>query len=564
MENFIVSARKYRPSTFDTVVGQHTITSTLKNAIKSQQLAQAFLFCGPRGVGKTTCARILAKTINCHNLNENFEACNQCVSCKSFNELTSFNIHELDAASNNSVDDIRTLVDQVRIPPQAGKYKVYIIDEVHMLSAAAFNAFLKTLEEPPAYAKFILATTEKHKILPTILSRCQIFDFKRITVNDMANYLAYVANCEHIDAEPDALHLIAQKADGAMRDALSIFDQISISSDNKITFRAVLENLNILDYEYYFKMTGLILENKTFEVLNLIDTVLENGFEGQVFLSGFAAHLRDLLVCKDDVTIKLLEASENIKNKYLMLARQCPEVFLTRNLEIANRFDFEYKNSNHKRLHLEMAFIKMCGFAQNDSVSDSPQITEAKKKTDTLNAAVQKTPEISPKPTAPQPILSEQPIKKTVASPKAVVSIKDETEDEKNEVKEITINYGNEPYDLEKIHHLWPEFVGKYNSHPSFYMALKRDMPIQDQEGNIKFVFENNLTFSEFLSKKPEILDFFRKALKNNSFDIFGEVAVKEDLQRKPYTPDEKYDEMNKKNPELKNFKEQLDLDIDY
>ncbi|HNZ41792.1 MAG TPA: DNA polymerase III subunit gamma/tau [Bacteroidales bacterium] len=564
MENFIVSARKYRPATFDTVVGQHSITSTLKNAIKSQQLAQAFLFCGPRGVGKTTCARILAKTINCLNLNENFEACNQCVSCKSFNELTSFNIHELDAASNNSVDDIRTLVEQVRIPPQAGKYKVYIIDEVHMLSAAAFNAFLKTLEEPPAYAKFILATTEKHKILPTILSRCQIFDFKRITVNDMANYLAYVANCENIEAEPDALHLIAQKADGAMRDALSIFDQIAISSDNKITFRAVLENLNILDYEYYFKMTVLILENKTFEALNLIDTVLENGFEGQVFLSGFAAHLRDLLVCKDDVTIKLLEASENIKNKYLMLARQCPEAFLTRNLEIANRFDFEYKNSNHKRLHLEMAFIKMCSNAQHVAVTDTSQNTEIKKKTEPVSTEVPKIPEAPQKTQATQAIPSQPTVKKAVASAKSVISIKDETDDKKTEVNDVIINYGNEPYDLEKIHQLWPEFISKFDKHPSFYTALKGDLPTQDHDGNIKFVFENNLTLNEFVSKKPEILEFFRSALHNSSFEMYGEVAVKEDLQRKPYTPDEKYNEMNRKNPELKNFKEQLDLDIDY
>jgi len=343
--------------------------------------AQAFLFCGPRGVGKTTCARILAKTINCQNLNENFEACNVCESCKSFNELTSFNIHELDAASNNSVEDIRTLVDQVRIPPQAGKYKVYIIDEVHMLSAAAFNAFLKTLEEPPAYAKFILATTEKHKILPTILSRCQIFDFKRITVDDMAKYLAYVADSEHIEADADALHMIAQKADGAMRDALSIFDQIAISANNNITFKAVLENLNILDYEYYFKMTELILENNIFEALNLIDQVLENGFEGQIFLAGFAAHLRDLLMCKDPGTLKLLEVSENIKNKYAQFAHQCPQQFIVKNLDIANRYDFEYKNSNHKRLHLELAFIQMCNFSNEEKKSEVSPVPELKKKT---------------------------------------------------------------------------------------------------------------------------------------------------------------------------------------
>ncbi|HNW88758.1 MAG TPA: DNA polymerase III subunit gamma/tau [Bacteroidales bacterium] len=564
MENFIVSARKYRPSTFDMVVGQHSITSTLKNAIKSQQLAQAFLFCGPRGVGKTTCARILAKTINCLNLKENFEACDECSSCKSFNELTSFNIHELDAASNNSVEDIRTLVDQVRIPPQAGKYKVYIIDEVHMLSAAAFNAFLKTLEEPPAYAKFILATTEKHKILPTILSRCQIFDFKRITVADMAQHLAYVAKKENIEAEEDALHLIAQKADGALRDALSMFDQIAISSGNNITFRAVLENLNILDYEYYFKMTGLILENQVFEALNLIDQVLENGFEGQIFLAGFAAHLRDLLVCKDAVTLKLLEASENIKNKYLQLARQCPEQFLIRNLDIANRFDFEYKNSNHKRLHLELAFIQMCSLSQNVGNTQENVVTEIKKKTDTVEIAPQKTAETTQNPDTARPVLTEQPVKKTVVSPKSIVSLREESKEEVHEVHEAGIDYGDEPYNLGNIHELWPEMVKMFDKHPSFYAALKKDLPGTDADGKLKFVFENNITLSEFISKKHEILHFYRKALKNNSFDIYGELAIKEDAAAKPYTPEAKYQEMIKKNAHLKTLKEQLDLDIDY
>lgn len=564
MENFIVSARKYRPSTFDMVVGQHSITSTLKNAIKSQQLAQAFLFCGPRGVGKTTCARILAKTINCLNLKENFEACDECSSCKSFNELTSFNIHELDAASNNSVEDIRSLVDQVRIPPQAGKYKVYIIDEVHMLSSAAFNAFLKTLEEPPAYAKFILATTEKHKILPTILSRCQIFDFKRITVADMAQHLAYVANKENIDAEEDALHLIAQKADGALRDALSMFDQIAISSGNNITFRAVLENLNILDYEYYFKMTELILENQVFEALNLIDQVLENGFEGQIFLAGFAAHLRDLLVCKDAVTLKLLEASENIKNKYLQLARQYPEQFLIRNLDIANRFDFEYKNSNHKRLHLELAFIQMCSLPQHARNAEENPDQEIKKKTDPVETLSQKASETTHVPGTSRPILTEQPVKKTVVSHKSIVSLREESKEEIQEVQEAGIDYGEEPFNLGNIHELWPEMVKMFDKHPSFYAALKKDLPETDADGKLKFVFENNITLSEFISKKHDILHFFRKALKNNSFDIYGELALKEDVAAKPYTPEAKYQEMIRKNAHLKTLKDQLDLDIDY
>jgi len=563
MENFIVSARKYRPSTFDMVVGQHSITSTLKNAIKSQQLAQAFLFCGPRGVGKTTCARILAKTINCLNLNENFEACNVCDSCKSFNELTSFNIHELDAASNNSVDDIRVLVDQVRIPPQAGKYKVYIIDEVHMLSAAAFNAFLKTLEEPPAYAKFILATTEKHKIIPTILSRCQIFDFKRITVDDMAKYLAYVADCENIEAEADALHLIAQKADGAMRDALSIFDQIAISSNNKITFKAVLENLNILDYEYYFKMTELILENNIFEALNLIDNVLENGFEGQIFLAGFAAHLRDLLMCKDPGTLKLLEVSENIKNKYGQFARQCPEQFIVKNLEIANRYDFEYKNSNHKRLHLEMAFIQMCNFSQDIKKTEECSEPEVKKKHEFVEAPPAKTPEDTQKIITPA-VTTEKSVQKKIIVPHTIISIKEESKEEATVVEELRVDYGEEPYDLDKICELWPEMVKMFDKQPSFYSALKKQLPEMDEEGTITFVFENKMSLKEFAIKKPEILHFFRLALKNNSFDITGIVAEVEDNTIKPYTAEAKYNRMIEKNPDLKNLKEQLDLDIEY
>jgi len=317
MENFIVSARKYRPNTFDTVVGQGSITTTLKNAIKNDHLAQAFLFCGPRGVGKTTCARILAKTINCENQSANIEACNECESCTSFNNSASFNIHELDAASNNSVDDIRNLVDQVRIPPQVGKYKVYIIDEVHMLSQAAFNAFLKTLEEPPAYAKFILATTEKHKIIPTILSRCQIYNFQRITIEDIANHLAYVAKNENIQADPDALHIISQKADGALRDALSIFDQLVNFAGDRITYETVIENLNVLDYDYYFKIIDYFLVGDIANSLLLLNDIIELGFYGHHFLMGLGEHLRDLLVCQDSSTVKLLEVGASIKASYL-------------------------------------------------------------------------------------------------------------------------------------------------------------------------------------------------------------------------------------------------------
>jgi len=359
MDNFIVSARKYRPSTFNSVVGQTSITTTLKNAIKTNQLAQAFLFCGPRGVGKTTCARILAKTINCENLTEDFEACNECVSCKSFNESTSFNVHELDAASNNSVDDIRNLVDQVRIPPQSARYKVYIIDEVHMLSAAAFNAFLKTLEEPPPYAKFILATTEKHKILPTILSRCQIYDFRRINLEDIAEHLAYVAKSEGISYDEEALHIVAQKADGGLRDALSMFDQLVNSTGHDLTYKSVIENLNVLDFEFYFRITEALLTGNVSSALLTLNEVIENGFDGQHFLTGLASHLRNILVCKDAATVKLLEVSQVLKNRFLEQSKICPLDFIIRSLDIANKCDLSYRTSSNKRLHIEIALLQM-------------------------------------------------------------------------------------------------------------------------------------------------------------------------------------------------------------
>ena len=360
MENFVVSARKYRPITFDTVVGQGSITNTLKNAIRNNTLAQAFLFCGPRGVGKTTCARIMAKTINCLHPTENMEACNECESCRAFNNNASFNIYELDAASNNSVEDIRSLVDQVRIPPQIGQYKVYIIDEVHMLSAAAFNAFLKTLEEPPAYAKFILATTEKHKIIPTILSRCQIFDFKRITVDDIAKHLAYVAQSEGVTAEPEALNIIAQKADGALRDALSIFDQMVSFSGKNITYKDVIDNLNVLDYDYYFQIVDHILRGETSDILLILNDIISKGFEPQHFVSGMGNHLRSLMVCKDPATVQLLEVSEQLRQRYLAQSQACPMSFLIRALEINNKCDIDYRAANNKRLHLEIALLKMC------------------------------------------------------------------------------------------------------------------------------------------------------------------------------------------------------------
>lgn len=380
MENFIVSARKYRPATFDTVVGQSHITNTLKNAIKNNHLAQAFLFCGPRGVGKTTCARILAKTINCTNPTETMEACDQCDSCVSFRNGTSLNIHELDAASNNSVDDMRNLVEQVRFAPPSGKYKIYIIDEVHMLTTSAFNAFLKTLEEPPSYAIFILATTEKHKIIPTILSRCQIFDFNRIQVEDIAEHLAYISKNENIEAEPEALHIIAQKADGALRDALSIYDQNVSFAGQHLTYQAVIDNLNILDYDYYFKITDAIINESVKDVLLIFDEILRKGFDGNNCIVGLSEHMRNLLVCKDAATVKLLKVSNQVKDRYLEQSKSISSSVLLTALQIANQCDIHYKTSKNQRLHVELAFIKMCHIPSAITLAQLPVDTQAVKK----------------------------------------------------------------------------------------------------------------------------------------------------------------------------------------
>ena len=390
MENYIVSARKYRPSTFESVVGQRALTTTLKNAIATQKLAHAYLFCGPRGVGKTTCARIFAKTINCMTPTADGEACNQCESCVAFNEQRSYNIHELDAASNNSVDDIRQLVEQVRIPPQIGKYKVYIIDAVHMLSASAFNAFLKTLEEPPRHAIFILATTEKHKILPTILSRCQIYDFNRISVEDTVNHLSYVASKEGITAEPEALNVIAMKADGGMRDALSIFDQVVSFTGGNITYKSVIDNLNVLDYEYYFRLTDCFLENKVSDALLLFNDILNKGFDGSHFITGLSSHFRDLLVGKDPVTLPLLEVGASIRQRYQEQAQKCPLPFLYRAMKLCNECDLNYRISKNKRLLVELTLIQVAQLTtEGDDVSGGRGPTKTIKPIFTQPAAAQ-------------------------------------------------------------------------------------------------------------------------------------------------------------------------------
>lgn len=374
MDNYIVSARKYRPSTFKSVVGQRALTTTLKNAIASNKLAHAYLFCGPRGVGKTTCARIFAKTINCLSPSADGEACNTCESCVAFNDQRSFNIHELDAASNNSVDDIRSLIDQVRIPPQIGKYKVYIIDEVHMLSSAAFNAFLKTLEEPPHHAIFILATTEKHKILPTILSRCQIYDFSRISISDTVEHLKYVASQEGVNTELEALNVLAQKSDGGMRDALSIFDQVVSFTGGNVTYKAVIDNLNVLDYEYYFKLTDAILANNVVDSLLILNDILNKGFDGHNIVTGVASHFRDLLVCKDPRTAELFEVGASIRERYVATSQRCPNEFLYKAIELVNECDLNYRVSKNKKLLVELTLIRLC------QLSGNPQSVDEKKK----------------------------------------------------------------------------------------------------------------------------------------------------------------------------------------
>lgn len=591
MENFIVSARKYRPTTFDSVIGQEYVTKTLKNAIKINHLAQAYLFCGPRGVGKTTCARIFAKTINCQNITEDGEACNACESCLSFNELRSYNIHELDAASNNSVEDIRSLTDQVRIPPQIGKFSIYIIDEVHMLSASAFNAFLKTLEEPPKHAIFILATTEKQKIIPTILSRCQIFDFNRIKVHEIVDYLMYVSQQEGVNAEPDALNIIAQKADGAMRDALSIFDQLVSFSGKNITYKDVLENLNVLDYAYYFKVTNACLENNVSECLMIFNDILENGFDGHHFITGLSSHFRDLLVCKDQVTLQLLEVGGSMKDKYRDQSVKCTSYFLYKALEVCSNTDIYYKGSNNQRLHIELALVKLCRILISEEPLEKKEIpqkktdTEFKEKPDTASDS-SPDPESKTEPDIPDireddnkdfATVNESSQKKftpTTTSIKDAIksAVKKEKKPEGNEeptkvadngsgYENIAANGFTQDALLEK----WQNYAQKIkNDKPRLFTTLKSQLPALKNDYTIEVEMNNGAQMDQFDKElKLDLTNYLRTELNNHKINIFTYLIKEEKTKNNLYTDENKFKHLTKKNPNLGELKQKFNLDFE-
>lgn len=585
MDNFVVSARKYRPSDFHSVVGQSHITSTLQNALRNNQLAQAFLFCGPRGVGKTTCARILAKTINCTNVTNETEACNECESCRSFNSNSSFNIVELDAASNNSVEDIRSLIEQVRIPPQNGKYKVYIIDEVHMLSSAAFNAFLKTLEEPPAYAKFILATTEKHKIMPTILSRCQIFDFHRISNDDIANHLEYIAQRENVAYEKEALHIIAQKADGGLRDALSMFDQLVSFTQGNLSYKNIIDNLNILDYDYYFQLTEQLLASDVTSCLMLFDHILKKGFEGSHFIGGLANHFRNLLVCKNPASASLLEVSGAVAQKYVAQSQKAPQLFLLRALEYSNSCALEYKESFNKRLCIELGLMKMAyimnklqpqaqsaqpiaqGNPQqpypNPSVTQPMQqntadaaMAEAKKKNDSL----EETSETKDKQVESAPAKTDINIK--IVSPFAINKAIDKTRIlEQRNIEQIEQKKIDD-FNLFKatIEKMAEEYETDF---PNLAFSLKKAECIQLNDEFIVLEVTNKISEHELECNKQKIKAFVKE--QTGMDDYFLQVRCKEMKQQvKIYTPEDTLEYFRKKSEVINDLLKTFDCDFKY
>ncbi len=600
MNPFVVSARKYRPSNFNSVVGQEHITGTLKNAIRTHHLAQAFLFCGPRGVGKTTCARILAKTLNCKQLTGDFEACNTCESCLSFNNGQSLNIYELDAASNNSVEDIRNLVEQVRYAPHSGEYKIYIIDEVHMLTTSAFNAFLKTLEEPPSYAIFILATTEKHKIIPTILSRCQIFDFNRIQVEDIARHLAFVAKSEGVQAEEEALHIIAQKADGALRDALSIFDQIVSFAGSSLTYKDVINNLSILDYDYYFKLTDEIRNGNIPGVLLTFNELLADGFDGHHFINGLASHFRDLLVSKDEITLPLLEVSKGTRDRYRSQAAMIDQQHLLKFLGICSQCDIDYRQARNQRLHVELALIRMCsinGQASLENIQNQP----AEKKTP-LSASPQQ-PEVKKavysaqentarKENATRSDLSVDgvnPVKestsgipaKSAGESKPVFGtssgsglLKNTSLSSLNRVNQeqhapasskVPGEQLSENFSEERFMEVWKEYAenklkeGKQQLNTSLTM----NPPVIKDNFEIELVLHNQAQEEMLRDEKAELLTFLRAVLRNHKIQLITRLDSQATDPEQAFTNKDKYIKMVEKNQGLDDFRKQLGLELE-
>ena len=586
MDNYIVSARKYRPSTFRSVVGQKSLTTTLKNAIQSNKLAHAYLFCGPRGVGKTSCARIFAKTINCLNPTADGEACNACESCRAFNEQRSYNIHELDAASNNSVDDIRTLIDQVRIPPPIGKYKVFIIDEVHMLTTAAFNAFLKTLEEPPHHALFILATTEKHKVLPTILSRCQIYDFSRISIADMVEHLQYVSSQEGVTAEPEALNVIAQKADGGMRDALSIFDQVVSFTNGNITYQAVIDNLNVLDYEYYFRLTDAILSGNVRASLLILNEILGKGFDGQNIITGLAGHFRDLLVCRDESTLVLFEVGASIRERYKEMAKHCPDQLLFKAIELANTCDLNYRASRNKRLLLELTLIQLCQLTQVAVDDKKKALIEPIAGTNPSSQAVNSgPPQQPPQPPsvtaaagapqvmsthmpssvpAPPPSTAPNPARKT-ARPMGISMKEIGVEKPKQQtVQQATTNVKEvvTPFDNDSLVREWDNYAATIDKKVYLKNTMINCKPTLQENYYFEVAVHNPGQQEELINNAIHILPFLRQHLNNSRIQMRVRI-VEGNEKHLAYTSTEKLELLMKINPTLGRLRDEFNLTLD-
>ena len=602
MDNYIVSARKYRPTTFRSVVGQKALVQTLKAAVVTRKLAHAYLFCGTRGVGKTTCARIFAKTINCEHPTPDGEACNECESCRAFNEQRSYNIIELDAASNNSVDEIRSLIDKVRVPPQLGRYKVFIIDEVHMLSTAAFNAFLKTLEEPPHHAIFILATTEKHKLLPTILSRCQIYDFQRITIEDIVEHLRYVASQEGFTVDDDALNVIARKADGGMRDALSIFDQVAASSGGNITYQTTIENLNILDYDYYFRLTDALLDGNVPEALLVFDSVLRAGFGAQLFVNGLSSHFRDLMVSKDAATLPLLDVGTAVAEQYARQAERCDKAFLYKAMDLSNRCDLDYRISNNKRLLVELMLIKICSLGMPQEIGRS---SEARILSTPSTPAANPRPAVSPttaqtnksvvEAAAQSPSAASEPQQEygqprtageeaapaasrlqiprpQVATPQAKVptrkipriSLKHGVEPDPSETPVATVETTvemNEPFALDALHEAWLRFTKKIPTETVLVQTMYLCMPQMLDATTFEVVVDNRAQMDKLNGRGADLMAFLRTELRNTHLEMRIREREREERQ-KAFSPCERFVMLAEKNPELNRLKDNFGLEL--